>query len=222
MSDALCVYCCSGEPRLTKDHVPPKCLFPKPRPKLITVPCCHSCNDSFKKDDEYFRLAVCAEAAYFNSEATRLWKERVLWRVGPGLRATVLSRIQICNLRTAGGLFVGRMARIPFDSKRICRVVQRIALGLQWYHYQERPHPDSEIEVFIKPDLSQASELLTAMILCNIGDTAFRYRHGRPHDARDCSVWGMQFYERAHFLVTIVGPLSAGRREVTPDPTPTT
>src|SRR5688500_5764615 len=55
---ALCLYC---ERRVgdTVDHVPPKSLFPPPRPSnLVTVPCCTSCHRSFMKDDEYFRLML--------------------------------------------------------------------------------------------------------------------------------------------------------------------
>src|ERR1700676_4159588 len=52
-----CIYC--GETRqLTSDHVPPRCLFSKPRPPLVTVPCCLDCNREFGKYDEYFRLAI--------------------------------------------------------------------------------------------------------------------------------------------------------------------
>src|SRR5262245_822652 len=52
-----CVYC--GKLRkLTRDHIPPKNLFPRPRPRLITVPCCTPCNEEASKDDEYFRLMV--------------------------------------------------------------------------------------------------------------------------------------------------------------------
>jgi len=40
----ICVYCGKKLP-LTKDHIPPKNLYSKPRPSnLITVPCCEKCN----------------------------------------------------------------------------------------------------------------------------------------------------------------------------------
>src|SRR5213078_104682 len=52
-----CVYC--GQVLwLTKDHVPPRCIFPPPLPELVTVPCCMHCNRSASKDDEYFRMMV--------------------------------------------------------------------------------------------------------------------------------------------------------------------
>src|SRR5208283_2514674 len=53
-----CLYCGRVRP-LTRDDVPPKNLFPKPRPSnLITVPSCQKCNQSFMLDDEYFRLVI--------------------------------------------------------------------------------------------------------------------------------------------------------------------
>src|SRR4051812_30015103 len=55
---AECVYCGLNGP-ITDDHVPPKNLFPYPRPSnLITVPACNDCNKSFSKDDEWLRLTL--------------------------------------------------------------------------------------------------------------------------------------------------------------------
>src|SRR5713101_9098895 len=58
MKEGECAYC--GKRReLTRDHVPPSCLFSKPRPSdLITVPCCGPCNGELSKHDEYFRIAI--------------------------------------------------------------------------------------------------------------------------------------------------------------------
>src|SRR5678816_3709575 len=43
----------------TKDHVPPRNLFPTPPPTgLITVPACDDCNGGESKDDEWFRLTL--------------------------------------------------------------------------------------------------------------------------------------------------------------------
>lgn len=136
----------------------------------------------------------------------------------------MLSRIQLLYPEDTWWIISGENGEDTFDTKRICRVPQRIALGLHWYHRQDRQRPNSDVEVFIKirPDIGQVSELLPAMTRCNIGCTTFRDRHGRPHDALECSVWGMQFYEGAHFLVTNVGqPLAeeydtyAGRAPIT-------
>src|SRR4051812_6886992 len=53
-----CAYCASGI-GTTNDHIPPKNLFPNPKPSdLITAPCCEGCRRPTAKDDEYFRLKV--------------------------------------------------------------------------------------------------------------------------------------------------------------------
>src|SRR5438477_8522100 len=53
-----CAYCGKAR-KLTMDHVPPKVLLAKPFPvNLPTLPACHDCNQSFKKDDEYTPACV--------------------------------------------------------------------------------------------------------------------------------------------------------------------
>ena len=50
-----CIYCGKRE-ATERDHVPPKCFFPRPWPNdLITVPSCSICNRSFGKIDEFIR-----------------------------------------------------------------------------------------------------------------------------------------------------------------------
>jgi 5-methylcytosine-specific restriction endonuclease McrA len=51
-----CAYC-GDVGIITRDHVPPKGIFPKPRPaNLITVPACSKCHSQqTSRDDEYFR-----------------------------------------------------------------------------------------------------------------------------------------------------------------------
>ena len=56
-------YLCRATENLTRDHVPPENLFPKPKPSnLITVPCCKTCNEGFSKLDEQFRAFVSSAA----------------------------------------------------------------------------------------------------------------------------------------------------------------
>jgi hypothetical protein len=73
----MCVFC-GSETCLTKDHVPPKSLFPKPRPdNLITVYSCDNCNLGTAKDDEYFRLmTTIREDALNHPAANRILQRR--------------------------------------------------------------------------------------------------------------------------------------------------
>ena len=58
----VCVYCGLEEPDIrdrTRDHIPPRNLFPEPRlSDLITVPSCRSCNETASMDDEFFLIMV--------------------------------------------------------------------------------------------------------------------------------------------------------------------
>ena len=65
-----CVYC-GAEGDVTRDHVPPSCLFPpEDRINLITVPACAECHESFKLDDEYFRVTLSLRADLDSGAAT--------------------------------------------------------------------------------------------------------------------------------------------------------
>lgn len=49
---------CAAE-GLTREHVPPRCFFPKPYPKnMVTVPSCQMHNNDISKDVEYVRNII--------------------------------------------------------------------------------------------------------------------------------------------------------------------
>ena len=71
-----CYYC--GKAASSREHVPPKCLFPEEkdlangvnyRKNLITVPSCDEHNLHKSKDDEYLQLILVH--GYFNNTAGR-------------------------------------------------------------------------------------------------------------------------------------------------------
>lgn len=74
----LCVLC-GARPATTVDHVPPRSIFPKPRPSdLVTVPACFHCNNSQSKYDEEFRVFVSIQIGMENHTTEKLWKHEVL------------------------------------------------------------------------------------------------------------------------------------------------
>lgn len=64
-------YIC-GQPATSRDHVPPKSMFPKAvdmggvdyRTNLLTVPSCAACNEGRSDDDQY---ALCLVAFHFEN-----------------------------------------------------------------------------------------------------------------------------------------------------------
>lgn len=130
-----------------------------------------------------------------------------------------MNRARLVDLRSASGLIVGHATMIPCDAARIRRVVERIVLGLLWHHYTARLAPGAVMQTYFKPNLDGISDILTMAPLGSIGNTVFRYRHTRTVDDLDCSIWGLQFYERAHFVVLILSQsFQARERETSSTP----
>src|SRR5689334_8854010 len=77
MDDNRCAYC--GEPATTRDHIPPKKLFPQPwTDDLITVPACSACNNCSSSDDEYFIWMVTVSAKAIGQEADKARQQRTM------------------------------------------------------------------------------------------------------------------------------------------------
>lgn len=196
-----CTYC--GELReLTVDHVPPRCLFSKPRPPLITVPCCEPCNRELGSHDEYFRLAITT-----GIDAINFPKE-----VADSVRAiNSLTRPQSRG-------FAQRMlrdyqpnpSRLTIDKGRVEIVLHRIVRGLFYHHEQRRMDGpiafafrmvDQNLKVSL--DGQQRLDRL-ASSLVTIGNGVFRYSFESFLEPEPFgTAWLMRFYDhKAFFCVT--------------------
>ena len=124
----FCAYC-GATKNLIDDHVPPKNLFPPPRPKLITVPACKKCNGSAAKDDENFRLRLCLSQHVGDHPAAQKNREIIFRSLenprAPGLRKGFVGDIHEVKLRSNYGLWLGKAVAYDVDLRRIHRVVER-------------------------------------------------------------------------------------------------
>jgi hypothetical protein len=120
---------------VTNDHVPPKCLFPpETRLNLMTVNACPVCHDSFKLDDEYFRIILSVRSDLpksLSSAFLRNQTKRTLQNAeAEGLRASMLSATSLRAFHTKGGIYLGHAQTLKVDSTRIIRTSDRIIRGL--------------------------------------------------------------------------------------------
>lgn len=202
-----CVYCgMIGD--LTADHVPPKCLFPDPKPTdLVTVPACASCNNSFSLDDEYFRICALTQA-HEDPVGQKLWEEKVVGSTlkrSPRLKRVMLNSITTVEMRSSAGLYLGRAPGLKFDRNRIDRVLKKIVCGLLWHHYKVKPGSDINFLIWKDPDLSSVLHILTSETnLSSIGDGVFQYRHSTAVEDPEQSVWFLRFYGKTTFLITLI------------------
>lgn len=202
-----CYMCGRTDKPLTKDHVIPKVLFPRPRPhNLITEDACEACNNSFSKDDEMFALYLSA-ALGRNSAGAWVWANAIVARTLPRSRplaTKVLADMTKAKILTELGLADVDILRIPQD--RLERVLFRIAKGLV-RHLQpvinpvalkfasERLWPTSETANVIQ-DARQK------MMYMELGNGVFRCLYAFTPEIPRHVMFFFIFYDAVGFVVT--------------------
>lgn len=211
-----CVYC-GVVAALTDDHVPPKNLFPKPRPSnLVTVLSCRKCNAETSRDDEYFRLALTMRddagedptvQQLLPVVARSLSKPRKI-----GFRRSFFRSIGDVEVRTPAGVILGSRKGYRVDLTRLERVVRRTALGLFYHHrssrlplsYQMVALASRRVAGFRKEQAEKLRQLvlepLWAVPEKSIGNNVFSYRHVFLDTDPNESAWLMVFFGRVSFV----------------------
>ena len=159
----ICPLCGNVE-YLTREHIPPRNLFLRPRPKnTITVWTCKQCNSGYALDEEYFRVYITAGAKP-GSEEYRLWNEKVVnstLRRSPALQQKLsndMDMIQEHHKSHPLKLVSGNLApeelvpyALPFNAERIERVVEKIVRCLYFRHFKSVLSPDSKVSIGTEP-----------------------------------------------------------------------
>lgn len=139
-----CIYCGICE-NMTDDHIPPKALFPEPRPSnMLTVPCCKKCNKSFSKDDEYFRTTLVSQASVWSDPNVQVVNEKLLRSMSrpeaAAMARAIRKSLHVVDVTSHGGIYLGRSPAMMVNADRINRVTDRIARGL-FYITHDYPVP---------------------------------------------------------------------------------
>src|SRR4029453_234768 len=101
----VCAYCEAPSPA-TRDHTPPKGIFPRPRPAdLITVPACEPCNQGASVRDERFLTYLSLHVGMETPLTSRLWDQGLpgIHR-NRGLPRRLLSEVERVWLSTPSGV----------------------------------------------------------------------------------------------------------------------
>jgi len=204
----ICAYC-KTKGAVTRDHIPPKALFAKPRPEnTITVPACTPCHEKFSKDDEYFRdVLSLQDSAYQNSDAKDASERffRAMERPeGRGYRHAFLNTLTIVELLTPAGIYCGDTFGYKIDRNRILRVVIRIIRGLFFHEFKKRLsiEPKARFAEGIEQEaLERFAVLFRESQGADIGDQqTFHYRFRVHPDEPETTVWALSFYNSTTFL----------------------
>ena len=198
MNEKLCAIC-GLQTATTKDHVPPKGIFSKPRPSdLITVPACHNCNNHSSVLDERFLVNLGIHVSIAGGEGKRLFEKQVLptLRHNTKLHNKIMEELQPVDLVAPdGGVFKGAFTA-KWDSEAHTKVIERTIRGLHYHHYGIILGSESTVKTHYFKNLStEVAELSKTWAFNSLGKDAFVYKYtGASNDTVRASVWLFQFY----------------------------
>lgn len=208
MKDAnqKCIYC-SNEKATTRDHVPPKSFFPKPRPSdLLTVPCCLKCNKATEKDEELFLATFMFSQAGVSKEGKRLWAEKInrMYEKNKGLRRIISNSLKHYHTFTPAGIYAGGKMTIEPNLPRAKRVVEKIVRGLYFHQYHVPLPNEKEVLVEFLNTESKSELARKNNNSLHPGNKAwpgvFEYRHNSARQDPEESMWLMMFYSSIYFF----------------------
>lgn len=198
-SRKICVICGVNE-ATTSDHLPPKSIFPKPRPEnLITVPSCADCNNNASSLDEAFRLYLALHVGDLDDETTAAYFHEALrtYKHNKKLQHEILGSAQPMDFITPGGVYLGQGMKLLWNSKAHDAVIERIVRGLYFHHFGEILPSDTHVSPkwFNRPD-EKFLQTMSGLKKEVVGNNQFVYLYGRFEEHPSASVWCFEFYGR--------------------------
>jgi hypothetical protein len=197
--------------RITKDHIPPKNIFSKPRPgNLITVPSCIECNREASKDDEYFRNAlVMRYDTYEHPDATKNWLtilRSIKRSKSSGLRKAMLSGLKPIDIVTPAGIFIGKSGMYEVDVKRLIKTVNRIIKGIFYFEFRKALPIEYNVHSYLLEQLKFDNEVVKLIAMVKngfsqtIGKNVFSYWIRKTDEDPNCTISLLVFYKKVTFL----------------------
>ena len=194
-------FLCGAKENLTDDHVPPKGLFPSPRPTdLVTVRSCEVCNKSYELDDEYLRAFLTSRPTR-NPTGREIWDKKVVESTfirSPKLREALRKTIRATELHTPAGLYLGTFHTIGWDAKRLKREFEKIVRGLYFKEKGSRLPLGLRFEFWDQSDFNMQYEILHFYATASektIGiSDVFAYRFHVAQDDPSLGIWWLLFY----------------------------
>ncbi len=207
-----CVYC--SEPGITRDHIPPKGMFPSPRPdNLITVPACEKHNSAANHDDEFmqrYAFFTGAEKCPESIKVAQCVMRAIEYPEGKNLRAEFYSTLRKNEL--------GQIA-IRMDSERADRCMNKMIRGML-YHVTKRKLPDG-YRTFSHnaagefgcelPIPNEIAELHSSVLYANaekilkqpeivLASGVYAFRYVQLDEDPNISIWSFEFYRAGRFM----------------------
>lgn len=198
---SLCALCGENE-ATTKDHIPPKGIYPTPRDSDInfnTIPACSECNNGAAVEDEEFKVLMGISTGEFhkNPDVVVDWVARTIGH-NKKIAAQIFSTKQNVHAHLRGPILEPAVA-VTFDGEKYNKVISRIIRALYWVQQGRALGLNSKISVFatqsMKPDFSKSMmDLMNCLEAHTLNKDTFVYKFQVCEDGS--SIWGMQFFKK--------------------------
>ncbi len=207
---------CGNIRELTRDHTPPRCLFPKPQTSPIILNTCSECNNGTASQDEEFGVILNLVANDPIIENDIHWKRsnRTLKNQRQILRSLLVTRRPVL-LQTESGIIHGKGAVMNWPIERLIPSVEKSVRLLHFRHLGCIVHDSCRLSTYsfdltrqpVGREIEKRAFLLDVLTDCQHGTSTdpefFHYRWGKVIDAPQCSVWILIYMKRIAFLTTI-------------------
>ena len=198
-------YLCGATNNLTKDHIPPKNLFPSPKPtNLITVWCCKKCNEKFSLIDESFRVFTSSVIDRSKS-GEWIWNNKVMdssFKRSPKLKqATIKCLVPVQS--EINGVKV-QQTGMTYPVKKTKEYLVRLTKGFTKHFNPEIDYSHVRFKVSnIIPNQQIVDMLDKKFFYVEKGDGVFRMWRMFVKDLGVKSVWVYVFYDGLMFTIEV-------------------
>lgn len=194
---------CGDVKELTKDHLPPKKIFIKPRPhNLITIKTCFECNNGASAYDEAFKIMLSfilggndAQTQPLFDSALRSVKHNR--RIARGFKSNMTD----AYLTSQAGIIIEKGYLVKFDAeitKAFEEVVKRITKGMYYYHYQNFIGKNTVFTIRLHKKMTpEMLEIIKILVINRIGNGQFSYGYTSAQEGGvKISLWLYEFHQK--------------------------
>lgn len=212
------MFCGTNTEQLTRDHIPPKGLFPPlRRENLITVPSCLNCNNSSSSNDNYLieMFSMC-HGICEQPEFSPLWEKQLRGFKRPQSQQRVKflqEKIRLFDVQSPDGLTVEKLPAFPLDRKKIETSIKKIVIGLFFHHKGIKLPDEYDVLCFPKgfmedpniwfkdPTLIEIRKHLNKEKCHNLGKGVLRYKYFATEEDKNTTIWVLMFFKQIEFIV---------------------
>jgi hypothetical protein len=198
---------CGKNPATTRDHIPPKGIFPKPRPNdLITVPACRPCNKSTSDFDEVFKVFMGIVGGH-GPKGERMFREQTAHTLQQNLRLKreIAGTVRDVWVSTSGGIILGKKLAAPLNSKAHDEIIEKTIRGLHFHHTGNILGDQADIAVNWHHSLTEEMYNISVNWFTGVvGNGQFIYKFFTHPDEPLASMWIFQFFNRAWSSGTVL------------------